>query len=146
MINMRLRRFSTSMWGTWRKGVGVPLKKRKVPQHSICGEEHEFKRVSEAWMSKMTDIMKPLESENSNILTTVHSSTKLTIEIDTNTAFQFHIDQEQHRMMMQSPVSGVKTYHFNVSTQKWEDQNDGHDFEGLFTRDFMRLSTGFPQF
>mmetsp|Transcript_20094 Transcript_20094/g.35718 ORF Transcript_20094/g.35718 Transcript_20094/m.35718 type:complete len:198 (+) Transcript_20094:41-634(+) len=47
---------------------------------------------------------------------------------------------------MVSPVSGVNSYAFSETRGRWIALDDGHDMEGILTRDLLRCAAGVPSF
>ncbi|GAB9465648.1 hypothetical protein Gpo141_00003048 [Globisporangium polare] len=60
--------------------------------------------------------------------------------------FEIKVVPLKQQLHFTSPISGLRAYEWNARTQRWEDENDSHDIEGLLTRDLMRVCTGIPSF
>ncbi|KAG1694550.1 hypothetical protein DVH05_021056 [Phytophthora capsici] len=60
--------------------------------------------------------------------------------------FVIKVLPSKQQIEFSSPISGLRTYQWNVMTKRWEDETDSHDIEGLLTRDLMRFCAGIPLF
>ncbi|TMW67175.1 hypothetical protein Poli38472_012291 [Pythium oligandrum] len=60
--------------------------------------------------------------------------------------FELKVISAKQQLHLTSPISGLRKYEWNQKTQRWEDESDAHDLEGLLTRDLMRLCSGVPAF
>lgn len=111
---------------------------RKTKPKALSAEE--FKTHSKTLFSTVEKAMIQLSEVSQD------ETSQLKIQLSPSSVFKLAVDEEQRTVVMQSPISGEKTYHYNRLSKRWEDTTDGHDIQGLLTRDFMRLSTGVPQF
>ncbi len=59
--------------------------------------------------------------------------------------YQVRYHEDQRVLELQSPKSGTYVYHWDELTGKWIGSKDGHDFEGMLTRDIIQQAKGVPE-
>lgn len=116
-----------------RKTTPKSLSVKEFGQHS----QILFSTVKKA----MTSVSKVAQDDAETL--TVHLSPSSS---SSSSVFELTVNAKNKTIVMQSPISGEKIYQYNRLSQRWEDTTDGHDIQGLLTRDFMRLSPGVPLF
>ncbi len=58
--------------------------------------------------------------------------------------YQVRFHEDQGVLELQSPKSGTYVYRWDELTGKWVGSKDGHDFEGMLTRDIIQQAKGVP--
>ncbi len=59
--------------------------------------------------------------------------------------YQVRYHDDQRVLELQSPKSGTYVYLWDELTGKWVGSKDGHDFEGMLTRDIIQQVKGVPE-
>ncbi len=59
--------------------------------------------------------------------------------------YQVRFHEDQGVLELQSPKSGTYVYRWDELTGKWVGSKDGHDFEGMLTRDIIQQAKGVPE-
>mmetsp|Transcript_2307 Transcript_2307/g.2426 ORF Transcript_2307/g.2426 Transcript_2307/m.2426 type:complete len:233 (-) Transcript_2307:1-699(-) len=70
----------------------------------------------------------------------------LTLETGVKGPYIFSIDRQNERLIVQSPISGIFQYAWDVESKLWLGSVDRHDLRGLITRDLLRHATGLCAF
>ncbi|CAK4485781.1 unnamed protein product [Aphanomyces euteiches] len=107
----------------------------------------KFDALSKSCFERIEHALAPLlppENEDLSIERTSNPDT-LVIAVPPK-EFILKVIAKRQKVELVSPISGTRSYAFNSKTLRWEDDTDGHDLEGLLTRDFMRLCNGVPGF
>ena len=60
--------------------------------------------------------------------------------------FELTLQTAKEQLQLYSTISGLLHYEFCAATETWVNAEDGHDMEGLLTRDLLRLCVGCPEF
>ncbi|EQC37774.1 hypothetical protein SDRG_04801 [Saprolegnia diclina VS20] len=118
-----------------------------LKQHKKTLTPDKFKALSLAFLDKVEAAVAPLlppVNENFVVQRTT-SPPKLVLQTTTH-EFEIAVLAKPQKIEFTSPISGLRTYIYNGKTQRWEDETDRHDVEGLLTRDLMRTCTGIPTF
>ena len=93
------------------------------------------------YLAHISDCMAGMEyaKRSANFSITFAENDRLTVDLDPEHGqFIFLIDDANKKLMMSSPVSGVRDYEWNSPTERWIGDTDYEDFEGMLTRDLLR--------
>ena len=90
--------------------------------------------------------MEPMQELNDEF-DIIFSPERLEIHLGVKGKYLIHINDEEKRIVMQSPVSGMLQYYFDEESSAWVGDRDSHDLKGLITRDMLRQNLiGYPSF
>ncbi|KAJ0395389.1 hypothetical protein P43SY_002965 [Pythium insidiosum] len=123
--------------------AGTPLRRRRLrPKLSAAN----FESLTTQFLDRVDAAVAPLLPPTNDVFA-VDRSTPGTVILRTATKeFELKVVSSKQQLHLQSPISGLRKYEWNAKTQRWEDETDAHDIEGLLTRDLMRLCSGIPAF
>jgi len=107
-----------------------------------------FEHESGALLDKLFDALAPLRKINDPfILTRGEEDLGEFILLDigpVNGQYTIQVDLEQRVVLLQSPISGPKSY-LLAKDLEWKNTEDGHSLEGLLVRDLIRQIKGVPK-
>ncbi|CAI5713909.1 unnamed protein product [Peronospora effusa] len=107
----------------------------------------KFTALSMEFFDRVEIAMKPLHPPINDEFQLQRDANGGELVIRTNAQeFKIKVLTSKQQIELLSPVSGLRTYHWNAMTKRWEDVADSHDIEGLLTRDLMRFCAGIPLF
>ena len=107
----------------------------------------EFMRKAEACVGALHAGVAALHAHNPTADVVFVPGRALTIELREQRAkFAFSVLEESQTIEFFSPNSGGRSYAWNPERRRWLSVADGHDMEGLVTRDLMRFLYGVPVF
>mmetsp|Transcript_38966 Transcript_38966/g.51387 ORF Transcript_38966/g.51387 Transcript_38966/m.51387 type:complete len:226 (-) Transcript_38966:185-862(-) len=105
----------------------------------------EFPKRARGFLEHVVQALRPMEGPNNLVITL--GEDRLTVNFGIHGTFVIEIQEKDQEISLISPVSGGFTYTFDRLTKRWVGTSDGHDFEGLLTRDFLRQGCiGYPDF
>lgn len=90
--------------------------------------------------------IKPILPLNPTYQMTRSNPEELVLNVGAKGSYIFKIDRDMMLLTVQTPISGVHQYDFEVNDGQWLSVIDGHDMRGLVTRDLLRHCTGLPNF
>jgi hypothetical protein len=107
----------------------------------------EFLRKAEACVGALHAGVEALHAQNPTADVVFVPGKALTIELREQRAkFAFSVLEDTQTIEFFSPNSGSRSYAWNPERRRWLSVVDGHDMEGLVTRDMMRFIYGVPDF
>jgi hypothetical protein len=107
----------------------------------------EFLRKAEACVGALHAGVVALHAQNPTADVVFVPGKALTIELREQRAkFAFSVLEDTQTIEFFSPNSGCRSYAWNTERRRWLSVTDGHDMEGLVTRDMMRFIYGVPEF
>jgi hypothetical protein len=98
--------------------------------------------VAAAQLRRFLACVEPLRAMNAEFeteITSEEASVSLGREVG---CVRLVLDQEREEIDFTGPISGTQSYRYDRSTCRWVGTRDGHDLEGLITRDLLRVSAG----
>ncbi|CAH0478998.1 unnamed protein product [Peronospora belbahrii] len=113
--------------------------KRQIPND-------KFAALSVAFFDRVETAMEPLYPPTNNEFQLKRDGNKELVICTNAQEFTIKVLSSKQQIELVSPVSGLRTYNWNVMTKRWENEADSHDIEGLLTRDLMRYCAGIPLF
>ncbi len=71
---------------------------------------------------------------------------RITLNTGSKGYYVFTIDSVIQKLIIQTPISGMLQYYYDVNENLWLNVLDKHDMRGLVTRDLLRHSLGMAKF
>jgi len=105
----------------------------------------KFPSLKSKTLDKISAGLTGLKETNPCLLVQASPSEGVTLTSSESDMY-FNVNFNENHIHLISPVSGFKQYGYCQIKNKWIDNHDGHDFEGLLTRDLMRHVYGVPNF
>jgi frataxin-like iron-binding protein CyaY len=149
------------MWGILRRasfstGAGT---RRSLPPHlrelareemraqdAMVPPQEKMEELASAELTRVELAMKRMQEANAN-LSVERWDRGLDIDLGTKLGvYQVRYLAETKCLQLESPKSGSYFYHYDPPTDKWIAVKDGHDFEGMLTRDIIQQANGYPDF
>lgn len=130
----------------------TPSSRRKNQTHGKPPSEtvisYDFHEQGIKVLDQIRQALKGVSEINANYNFS-QEQTKTTNELQMSTekgCYMFKLDYMVESMIIQSPISGLFEYKYDVETMQWLSVIDRHDFRGLVTRDLLRHSKGMSSF
>uniref|UniRef100_K3XBZ4 Uncharacterized protein n=1 Tax=Globisporangium ultimum (strain ATCC 200006 / CBS 805.95 / DAOM BR144) TaxID=431595 RepID=K3XBZ4_GLOUD len=121
-----------------------PAERRKRLKPKL--PKDKFAALTATFFERVETAVAPLQPPmNSDFVLEKDTKGVLTIRANAK-EFEIKMVPLKQQLHFTSPISGLRAYEWNARTQRWEDENDSHDIEGLLTRDLMRICSGIPSF
>ena len=125
----------------WKNGLRVLTKKnngiKALPAPEFSLKVEEFK----------ANVQNSIAHLPARALAEDENSLKVISDLEKSKVLEFIVEHDKQNLCFSSPISGgLNKYGYNSETRQWECRQDGHDLVGIFTRDFIKISTGVPIF
>lgn len=126
------------------KGGGTELRRSSGAKDTTAEVSAEaFEAALASTLGNLRRGVEAMKAENPGMaVVTERGSLKVSL-----TSGEFVVRRgDGQRLVLESPVTGVRVYCYHEEKKRWVSEEDGHDFEGLFVRDLMRHAFGVPAF
>ncbi|CEG38451.1 mitochondrial matrix protein frataxin [Plasmopara halstedii] len=127
-----------------RGKLTVPIANRRRRLKSKISKD-KFAALSLEFLDRVQNAMEPLYPPINDEFQLKRDDGEIYIRTNAR-EFVVKVLHSKQQIEFSSPVSGLRSYQWNVLTKRWEDEADSHDIEGLLTRDLMRFCVGIPRF
>lgn len=147
-LHQRLARSPAALapWNA-RFKVTVPdaaAKRRRALRPKLTNDK--FTALTAQFLERVASAVAPLHPPMNEHFEIDRQSNDVCVIRTADKEFEIKIVAAKQQLHLTSPISGLRKYAWNAKTQRWEDESDAHDIEGLLTRDLMRLCIGVPLF
>ena len=108
-----------------------------------------FGEVASQQLARVQSCVEVLKEANPSFSCELTASERVDIAIANEhgeARFELTLQTAKEQLQLYSTISGLQHYEFSAATGTWINTEDGHDMEGLLTRDLLRLCVGCPNF
>ena len=128
--------------------VEPTTRKRKVSSDNV--QTFDFNSKGDDVLNHIQSALQPILVANTSFSLTRDKNEKNNERITLNTGskgyYVFTIDSVIQKLIIQTPISGMLQYYYDVNENLWLNVLDKHDMRGLVTRDLLRHTLGMAKF
>lgn len=128
--------------------VEPTTRKRKVSSDNV--QTFDFNSKGSDVLNLIQSALQPILVANTSFSLTRDRNEKNNERITLNTGskgyYVFTYDTMIQNLIIQTPISGMLQYYYDINENLWLNVLDKHDMRGLVTRDLLRHTLGMAKF